>query len=57
MPGVFPGGWMLSMHRADNLITFPYCLEIWKPHSPGILRACPGVHRDFFTLFGKCSTS
>ena len=24
------------------------CLEIWKPQTPGTLRACPGLYRDCF---------
>jgi hypothetical protein len=27
------------------------CLEIWKPQTPGTLRACPGLWWDCFTFF------
>jgi len=27
------------------------CLEIWEPHPPGTLRACPGLCRNCFTVF------
>jgi len=26
------------------------CHEIWQPHPPGTLRACPGLYRDCFTF-------
>jgi len=26
------------------------CLEIWEPHLPGTLRACPDLLRDCFTF-------
>jgi hypothetical protein len=33
--------------RCVGLITLPLscadCLEIWEPHPPGTLRACPGM--------------
>jgi hypothetical protein len=25
-------------------------MEIWKPHPPGTLRACPSLYRDCFTI-------
>jgi len=25
------------------------CLEIWEPEPSGTLRACPSLHRDWFT--------
>jgi hypothetical protein len=27
------------------------CFEIWEPHPPGNLRACPGLYRDCFTSY------
>jgi hypothetical protein len=27
------------------------CLEIWEPQTLGILRACPGLHRDLITFY------
>jgi hypothetical protein len=40
--------------RGVGLTTLPPswadCLEIWEPHPPGNLRACPGLYRDCFTL-------
>ena len=27
-----------------------YCLEIWEPHFPGTLRACPVLCRDCFSF-------
>jgi hypothetical protein len=51
VPGIFPGG---KGGRCVGLITLPHsctdCLEIWKPQPPGTLRACPGLHRDWFTF-------
>ena len=42
------GGWCLG------LTTLPYshadCLEIWETQTPGILRAFPGLYRDWFTI-------
>jgi hypothetical protein len=39
--------------RCVRLTTLPPscvdCLEIWEPQPPGILRACPDLHRDWFT--------
>jgi hypothetical protein len=26
------------------------CLEMWEPHPPGTLRACPDLYRDCFTF-------
>ena len=26
------------------------CIEFWEPQPPGTLRACPGLHRDFFSF-------
>jgi len=26
------------------------CLETWEPQSPGTLRACSGLYRDWFTF-------
>jgi hypothetical protein len=25
-------------------------LELWEPESPGTLRTCPDIHRDFFAF-------
>ena len=40
-------------NRCARLTTLPLScadyLEIWEPQSPGTLRACPGLYRDFFT--------
>jgi len=33
--------------RADNFTIFMCCLKIWEPQSPGNLRACPGMYREF----------
>ena len=41
------------MRRADNFIQ-SLCadsLEIWKAQSPGDLRDCPGLNRNFFTFY------
>jgi hypothetical protein len=39
--------------RCVRLTTLPpSCvdgLEIWEPHPPGTLTACPSLHRDWFT--------
>ena len=35
------------MCRADNLTIFTCCLNILEPQSPGNLRACPGMYREF----------
>jgi hypothetical protein len=32
------------VRRADHLD----CHEIWAPETSGILRACPGLHKDCF---------
>jgi len=26
------------------------CLETWRPETPGILRACPGLYSDCFSF-------
>ena len=40
------GGWCVG------LTTLPPscadCFETWEPHSPGILKGCPGLYRDCF---------
>jgi len=30
------------------------CLEIWRPHTPGTLRVCPGLYRDCVTFLLLC---
>jgi len=30
--------------------SFADCLEIWEPHTPGTLRACPGLYWDCCTF-------
>jgi hypothetical protein len=51
VPGLFPGG---EGGRCVELTTLPpscaNCLEIWEPQPPGILRACPEIQWDCFTL-------
>jgi hypothetical protein len=27
---------------------------MWEPQTPGAIRACPGLYRDFFTCFCRC---
>jgi hypothetical protein len=43
------GGWCV------RLTTLPpscsNCLEIWEPHSPGTLWACPELYRECFTFY------
>jgi uncharacterized protein YqhQ len=40
------------VRRNDNLTTScADCLEIWEPLTPAVLRACPGLHRNFFTSY------
>jgi len=40
------------VHRAENLTTScANCREIWEPHPPGTVRACPGLYRDCFIFF------
>jgi hypothetical protein len=42
------------VYGADKITTFcADCLEIWKPHRPGTLKACPGLYRDCVTFFYK----
>jgi hypothetical protein len=40
--------------RSEGLTTLPPssadCLEIWEPHPPGTLSACPDMYRDSLTL-------
>ena len=40
--------------RCVELTTLPPscadCLEMWEPHTPGTLRACPGMYRNCFTF-------
>jgi hypothetical protein len=47
----FPG---VKDGRCVRLTTLPlscaYCLEIWKPQPPGIVRACPGLWWDCFNF-------
>ena len=49
--GYFLGG---KGGRYVGLTTLPSscadCLEIWKPHPHGTLRACPALYRDCFTF-------
>jgi hypothetical protein len=38
--------------KADNLATFiADYLAIWKPQTPGTLRACRGLNRGCFTFY------
>ena len=45
VPGIFRGG---KSGRCVGLTTLPSscadCLEIWEPHPPRTLRACPGLY-------------
>jgi hypothetical protein len=49
--GIFPG---VKGGQCLGLTTLPPscadCLEIWEPHPPGTLRACPGLWWDCFTF-------
>ena len=42
------GGWYVGLENLPHLYTD--CLEIWEPHPPGTLKACPGQYRDSYTL-------
>jgi hypothetical protein len=38
--------------KSDKLATFiAECLEIWKPQTPGTLRACRGLNSGYFTFY------
>jgi hypothetical protein len=35
----------------DSTHSYTDCLEIWEPQPRGTLRACPGLHMDWFPFF------
>jgi len=47
--------------RSFGLTTLPHlyadCVEIWDPKSPGILRVCPDLYWDCFTLEAERGTA
>jgi len=49
------GGWHLGL--TTQLPACADCLDVWEPHSPETLGACPGLYRDRWKMSLKVSFS